>query len=569
MTVMQDGLTATLLEGAGIDLGRVDGAARMDESWAPHVQADLTIAQPDEATLLLLDARDDRRIRLDSSATYPGSFIADRARSFDLGLRDSKLEHGAGALRLTLASDEALLMDDVLTGDTPNSDAIAYQSSIRNIINNVVLSRIGAALEPGGTDAPLYLVFDTTNLITNPSLESNITGWGAGGGASALQSISGTSLKGSACARWTAAAGTSDAFPFTGINTPASAGKQYTFSTYLHSSISRTAGVVLRFYAADASTMLAQATGPTAATATTSWKRFSVTATAPPGTAFVFGFITTSGNSAGQFHFADCAMLNEGPLTPYFDGTGAYADPSAADYAFSWTGAANNSTSRRTAGSLSRSPDMLTWRPGVSAWDFIQPLFQLLGFRLFCDEARRWYLVDGVSFVAPGMLQLTMPGNLHKATDSISRDGDWYDAAIARYRWTDRTGVSYERIDSYAPPGSVKVRVFDIDAPYPGPGFAQYAVTRAEGRGREAELAALSNLTVSPSQMLRVNLPDTPELIGVVRRVEFDLTEGTMQIASRGLTDVPEGSWSLVDPALTWAAAPPVTWATWINPEGD
>ncbi|MEF3405784.1 hypothetical protein [Agromyces sp. CCNWLW203] len=569
MTVMRDGLTATLLDGAGVDLGRVNGEATLDESWAPHVQATLTIAQPDEETLQLLDARDNRRIRLDSTASYPGSFIADRARAFNLGIRDSELVHGTGELQLSLASDEALLMDDVLTGETPNTAAIAHQASVRALINNVVLSRIGAALEAGATDAPLYLVFDTTNLITNPSLEANITGWGAGGGASALQSISGTSLKGAACARWTAAAGASDAFPFTGINTPASAGKQYTFSTYLHSSISRVAGVVLRFYAADASTMLAQAAGPTAATATTSWKRFSVTATAPPGTAFVFGFITTAGNTAGQFHFADCAMLNEGPLTPYFDGSGAYADPSAADYAFSWTGTPNNSTSRRTAGSLSRSPDMLTWRPGVSAWAFIQPLFQSLGFRLYCDEARKWHLVDGVEFVAPGMLQLTMPGSLHQATDRISRDGDWFDAAIARYRWTDATGVSHERIDSYAPLGSTRVRVFEIEAPYPGPGFARYAVTRAEGRGREAELVALSNLTVSASQMLRVNLPDTPELIGVVRRVVFDLTDGTMQIASRGLTDVPDGAWALVDPDLTWAAAPAVAWSNWINPEGD
>jgi hypothetical protein len=155
------------------------------------------------------------------------------------------------------------------------------------------------------------------------------------------------------------------------------------------------------------------------------------------------------------------------------------------------------------------------------------------------------------------------------ARSEISRNSDWFDAAIVRYRWTDATGARQERIDWYAAPGYTKASLFDIAAPYPGPGRAEYKVKRAQGLGRTASVHAPLDLTVSPSQALRLNLPNLPELFGVTRSVEFDLNDLTMTIASRGLTDVPPEAWALVNPALTWAASPATrTWINWINPNG-
>ena len=568
MTTIIGGITATLLGSPEVDLGRVEGTGALDESWAPHVQADLTIAMPDEATLELLDPREARRIRIDAETTYPGSFIPAQTRSFDLGLRDRTIDHEAGTVRLALDSDEALLRDDVLLSDTP-IDYWDSRTSLRAIVADV-LDRIGATLEPG-TDADMTPHWDLTNQLINPSVEDSPTGWAAAGNCTIFHSTPALSPpQGVAAIGMTSSAsGLLAVMPHpVDQKMSASAGRSYVFSGYgrrFSTPTGRTMWTGIRFLDHNGAAIGPDREGAPVVLTTTGWTRCHVIATAPPGTTGAVVFFRVAGSTgAGQIAYADCAMFHEGrQLLDYFDGE----TTDTTDYVFAWNGDANLTPSQRAALNPAE-PDALLWRPGVSSWDFVQPLFQRAGMRLFCDEARQWRLVDGSTFVAPGTLQLTAPGTLHRAVDTTNRDGDWYDAALVHYQWIDQTGITREAIDFYGEPGYTKVRTFELTSAYPGPGTARYAVKRAAGRGRTVELGALSNLSTTPSQTLRVNLPDTPELLGVVRSVSFDLSSGTMTVASRGLTDIPDGAYILADPDLTYSAAPAVAYTNWINPNG-
>ncbi|UOE43748.1 hypothetical protein [Agromyces larvae] len=542
MTITRDGITATL-DGT-TDLGRVEGQATLDESWAPHVQAELTIALPDEATLEDLDPRSAHRVTIAASATYPGSFIPDRSRSFDLGLRDRVIDHERAEVRLSLASDEALLMDDVLTDDEPDYSATLNQASLRTIVDGM-LDRIGASLEPGSADATFYVLEDATNLNPNPSIETNTTGYTAGG--CAMTRAAATFGTG-AWALQLVGNGTADSFATIGSGLMGmQAGRRYTLAatgrvvTAL-SGVADTNGRERGLYVAVTAGSTTTYQSAKLANVNGTTDRVSITFDVPAG---VTGIILRAylGRTAGTIQWDDVTLVeNRGTVGIDYEESFSGDTADTTDYGYTWTGTPNASTSARIA-LVDRSPDLLAWQPGTSAWSFLQPLFQSVGLRLFCDEQRKWWLVDGSTFVADGVLQLTMPGNLHTATDTTSRDVEWHDAAVVRYRWRAPDGTQQERIDSYAPPGYTKVRLFELERAYPGPGFAAYAVKRAEGRGRTVDLDALADLTVKPSQVLRVNLPDTPALLGVVRAVVYDLTAGAMRVASRGLTDVPDGSW--------------------------
>src|SRR5690606_18405049 len=141
----------------------------------------------------------------------------------------------------------------------------------------------------------------------------------------------------------------------------------------------------------------------------------------------------------------------------------------------------NSSTSTRTP-IIERPLESLTWRAGVGGISFLSPLVQAAGFRLVCDESRRWTLRDD-GYRAPGALTLRHGVNIVKIDEETTRDEDaWCDAAVYFHTWADNDGIEQPRIDAWSlPPTPTKVIRRETDAPFPGPGRAQYAVRRAQG----------------------------------------------------------------------------------------
>lgn len=171
------------------------------------------------------------------------------------------------------------------------------------------------------------------NLVTNPSFETNTTGWSSLGG-STIARITTDSRFGSASVRTTYASAASNQ----GITTTfaCTTGQSYTFSAYLKN----TAGITRQMY-----TQIGWpgggsfSTSPITNVAAGSWVRITATGTAPStGTANLYVVTGTTGQAAsGQTALVDGLLLEQSAsLGEYFDGS----------FEGFWTGTAHASISR-------------------------------------------------------------------------------------------------------------------------------------------------------------------------------------------------------------------------------
>lgn len=570
MTIAKHLNIATLLEGAGHDLAPSGGQVTLDEAWAPYAQASVTVPLGDETLTELLDPREDRRIEIELEAQYPTGERPTSTRTVNLGLRERTIDHETGEVTLELASDEALLMDDVWRESSTNTDALAYQSSLRAIIDNVVLSRIGASLEPGDTDTTFYVLSDAENILNDSgyragAVGASIPGWMFNNpGAPSTGNVAKVAitnapeaglLYAAKVSGLTAASGNVGIWNQGGENaTPAyvtvTAGAPLNGRIWVRTNAAVTVRLNYQFINSSGG-VVGSIQGTSTAIPANTWTLVTSSATVPAGSARLGVFCYTVGASPAGLNFEVAgAVVTDNGVVPagFFDGT----TTDTTDYGYVWSGTANASRSERIA-LIDRSPELLNWEPGESAWNFIQPLFQAAGLRLFCDELRRWFLVNGSEYIADGQTQLAVPVNLTRAEDTISRDSDeWFDAAVVTYNWRDSEGTAKTHVETYAESGATRTRTFTIERPYPGDGFARYVVRRAQGKGRTLDVAAMSQYSVTPSQPVTVSLPSSPIQTGVVRAVSWGLSDGLMRVETRGLTDTPPTAWVFLNADEAW-----------------
>jgi hypothetical protein len=554
--------TAVLIGDPDQDLSVKGGRVTLDAGRAPHVEASLEISIPSfGAAVLGLDPRLNARVRIEADATFP---TITQHREFDLGVRDRTIRHADAVLSVSLASDEALLNDYApLTDDEA---LFPLQGSLRDVVNYALDVAIpGASLEPG-PDADVTTYGDATNLIPDPSnegdgsifigsdctLDLNDTSWAAHG-ATSVNLYSPID---------------SDAFVYVGGDTGEmrlgmSAGRTYVLSATgrVKVALSGAEDVHARrltawYYLPTANSYTPVVSEPIPATVGTP-ERVSVRFTIPQDAteAFIRAY---HGHAAGEIQW-DAFRLTEFTGDPgdtdYFDGGTTDTD----GYVYAWTGDVNASTSVRTA-IIDRHPESLLWRAGVPAYEFLNPIVQAAGLRLVCDENRQWTLRDE-GHRAPGSLSIRHAVNLHDGSDSISRDsGLWFDARVTRYTWIDRNGMTQERADAYALTDPyTRLTTLDVSAPYPGPGRSEYAVRRAQGRGREITATSVSDWRSHAEQAMTIVLEGTPILTGIAQSVEFDLDTDRQTVTMRAV-DTPPLAWVLGPDDLTWEDAAPITY---------
>lgn len=214
--------------------------------------------------------------------------------------------------------------------------------------------------------------------------------------------------------------------------------------------------------------------------------------------------------------------------------------------------------------------DATTWEPGVSAWDFLEPLTQKAGRRLWCDESRVWRLEESTR-VLPGAVVLSWLTTLTEAQDTLSRAAeDWCDAVVVKYEWTDGAGARQTAYDSaVAPGGGSKVRLIThTDKRYPGPGAAANILRHQANRGRTLEIQAVNSYDATPGTAAIVTTEHAPTQTGIVAGVTWRMPADTMQVRFRDLTDTPDGAYVLANPTMTYDDAPAVAYADWLNPDG-
>jgi len=548
--------------GSELELSVKGGTISLNAGRSPHVQASITVASPEswgssseiglfpgfdvfpgsdvfpgigasvDESSAAPDPRLGARIRVEVDGEYP-SFS--RHREFDLALRSRTIDQASGEVDLDLTSDEALLDDIAPAVDDPTP--LAHQDSLVDIVDYVLGKVIpGAALEPG-PDVPVPALAASTNLIRNPRVGLGITDWFQTGGT-----VMGTT-------RYTTG-GPSGAPTYIGYQAPSvgttnaqvfldqqvistTPGRLYVLSAYVRAYGARQVSLTAQLFDEAGNTL--GFAGGNRVTPAGSWVRIS---TSFYGGSRIRPALNAIGGLAGsEFWDVTGWRLSESTGDPvadalYFDGD----TTDTALYRYAFQDDAHASLSQRTVVIDAATPDALTWRTGQTALDFLMPLVQRFGFRLVCDETRTWTLRDE-NYTAPGQVTFRHAVNLTDGRDTISLDsGLWFDAALRRYRWKTPEGVERERVDYYSASASpIKVDTREIEAAYPGPGRAQYAVRRAQGRGREVAAASVADWSAQAEQSGEVLFIDAPKQVGNTQSVVFDLSNDEMTVTLRTL----------------------------------
>ena len=550
------------------------GKVRLDENYSPYVTANFQVPLTSLELLEQIDPRDPQRVTVTTTEGVSGD-----TRTYNLGLRSRTVDHKNGTIDIELASDEILLHDRKRVATTVDSTPRQYETSLRALCN-WALGKIGASLAAGTADASIPAAWDAENLIPDPRLMSEppITTY-ANLGHSAWDTVfpgpqNGVAHRGI----HVASPSNSDSYvnvgPTSGMAFSVQEGKTYVFSATgsVRSVIGGTGssepdqayGTVMPRQRA----LVVHATGPgfspaykvwhspqvpnVAQTGASAGYRVSVKFTVPKGTTDVF-LRAYHGGTSGAITWSQFQLVEAGPGTTAEDAAYFWGSkPADGKYAYNWRDLPDKSPSERTA-IQERSPALFDWTPGQSLFDFLQPLINAAGLRLFCDENRVWRLVDPAEYEVPGFIVAQTGHNAIEGTDAITRNDDtWADAVVVKYAWTDADGVSHSAYDS-AGPDDGKTITREVEREYTGPGAAASILASFEGRGRTQSVTVVGQYLATPGMDVSVNLPGTLTQTGKVRAVELDLGSGINRIETRGLTDAYPGSWILWNPTQTWS----------------
>lgn len=547
---------------SSVSLPVSEGDLTLDKSHAPFGTADLTVPLMSTQVLESLSPFTNPRVQLTAAAEND-------PRVFDLVMTGRTVDHSARVVKMDLATDEALLQ--AYSKLTDDQGAFSRQDSLRSIINYVLGQAIpGAALQTtGAADRPFRVLTDATNMLIDPRYARTPNGGYGAANVTTLVDNTWVNSENLWGVHLYAPASTDGFFELRNADMAygMQAGRSYTFSAT--GSVRSAMGGTERVERARRLVVVALlpsgyvdlATSPQVSTTVNADTRVSVSFTVPANATQVW-VRAYHGHTQGTitwraFRLTETDRYAGTHNSEYFDGV----RPNTTDYAYSWTGAADNSPSRRVA-LFSRAPEVLSWRAGRSAWDFLAGIIDVAGLRLWCDEQRRWWLVDPKDYKVPGRVSVRVD-NATDGNDTMDAGGgDAPTGVVARFTWRDNDGNSKTKDDYAGTPGRVMVMEFD-DRPYPGPGTAALVLVGMTNRGRTQEVTVASVMSATPGQEISISLPGTNDQLGQLQSVRWDLTEGLMDLRSAGLTEVTPGSWLQGYSERTWPNAPDTdTWAS-------
>lgn len=549
------------------------GKVRLDENYSPYVTASFQVPLTSLELLEQIDPRDPQRVTVTTTEAVSGE-----SRTFNLGLRSRTVDHKGGTIDVELASDEILLHDRKRVATTVDSTPRQYETSLRALCN-WALGKIGASLAAGTTDASIPAAWDSQNMINDPRYQQTLGQWSQANLVTVVDNtfpgpINGVAHTGLHLAQPNGTDSYVNVGATSGMAFGMQVGKTYVFSATGSvraviggtgpSETDQAYGTIMPRQRA----LVVHANGPgfspvykvwhspqvsnVAQTGASAGFRVSVKFTVPEGTEHVF-LRAYHGGTSGSITWSQFQLVEAGPGTTAEDAAYFWGSkPADGKYAYKWRDLPDNSPSERTA-LLERSPALFDWTPGQSLFDFLQPLINAAGLRLFCDENRVWRLVRPEEYEVPGYVVAQTGHNAIEGTDAITRNDDtWADAVVVKYTWTDADGVSHSAYDA-AGPDDGKTITREVEREYTGPGAAASILASFAGRGRTQSVTVVGQYLATPGMDVTVNLPGTLTQTGTVRAVELDLGSGINRIETRGLTDAYPGSWVLWNPTQTWS----------------
>ncbi len=211
------------------------------------------------------------------------------------------------------------------------------------------------------------------------------------------------------------------------------------------------------------------------------------------------------------------------------------------------------------------------WQPGQSGWEFVTPIVQRAGLRLYCDEKRVWRLVPHDREPARAH-QLRRGQHVIGSTDTLTREGSdelgWYDSVVIRYEWRTEDGTTKQAVD-WAGVGSwSRTLQLRYEAVYPGPGAAAHVLARALTRGRALDVEAITDYAIRPGDAALVAL-GARELAGTIGKVAFEWPGARMSVSLRDARGSTPESYVYAPTGLTYEGVPAgVTYQTYTNLTG-
>lgn len=158
--------------------------------------------------------------------------------------------------------------------------------------------------------------------------------------------------------------------------------------------------------------------------------------------------------------------------------------------------------------------------PGQTYRDFLTPLLQQTGLRLYADERRVWQLVDADAQLEGG-ITLSTARDVTIASAELDREQGGYDSVVIEYAWTVEpdTFVAYDVAGPPRPRKTFTQRF--TDTPYPGPGAAARVLKRMSRLRRIVPATAASNYNARPTMSARLSSAALPQQSGRIARVMF------------------------------------------------
>lgn len=323
----------------------------------------------------------------------------------------------------------------------------------------------GATTDSGGVfydwSAQAPKVKNRTNLVTNPSFETNTTGW-EGNGDTIARVTSPAGVVGSACLQVT---GVTTSGPRQSAPSwmPVTPGLRYQASLYARSAaVSVSCNLLIDWLNSGGGLISTTTPAWLSKTSTTEWRRFSVSGIAPSGA--THARIRVPLAAGGEVHYIDAVLFEQSDwLRGYFDGsTGVTPDSWTGVASRAWTGTAHASTSTQTDTNTlpysAASTSNLPFIEPVSYFDILPESHQI---RVVRGELNAGRLAATVlsSSLDPSQSDLIRPGR--RARLSCLVDGSWETLLGGKLLEAD---VTYELKDPRIPESKrARIEVVVID----------------------------------------------------------------------------------------------------------